>query len=281
MKKKRKLKAVAKHLNITVFPILMVQTQNQTIEYRECRERWGSPYHERRRMYLTLVPSDTSSVEAAERSLLAASDTLSRIIELWTPSSLDDRVPWWPYGCTFCERVRKYEEERGIEKWKRRGLCFRHYALHHFVELQFEYHGSTNGCKGSFVASPDMIMVEDFSGKYHYVVYIYKDYAKLEVVAPRGNYTFMYKNHKNAPNGYLSSYEYLLRNVLYRLFLKSVDLREMSYWRDFVLIINDVLELPPKYEEGNPEETEIYAKRAYDEFEYIRRVGRHIFGNPQ
>jgi hypothetical protein len=246
------------------------------IEFSQCRERWGSQSAYRRTLYITLVPSDTSTIEAAETSLVSASDMLRKIIETWSANRNFDRMPWWPYNCIYCERTRKREEERGIEKWKRRGLCFRHYVLHHFVELPFIQHGGVNGCSGLLIASSDMIMIEDGTGKYYYTVYVYRDRAEIKATTPSGNYTFVYKDHKNAPN-HLTSYEYLLRNVLFRLYLVSVNLKEMSVWRDYVLVINDVLRLPPKYENEDQRENEIYAKKFIDEFEYMRRVGRHIF----
>ena len=193
-------------------------------------------------MYLFIEPDINKAVSI-----------LDTLLAVWRPPmrrSFFRPDMWWMHTtCPHCKRRVEWE----LERWKtyervwHRGLCLRHWFIHHLSMVAPGEPGDFISNRPiSIVADEKMVMFSIETVNYKYSIKLSREVAEMDVVYKGKTYRFTYRNHLNS-YPYISSYMNLLFDVY----------GAMSAFRDFLtdyvmkhrvcsnIVINDSITLPP------------------------------------
>jgi hypothetical protein len=235
-----------------------MENGNQTIKISKYGRGMNSKRPERRYLFLYISPFH-NDLETGIYKALGALDTL---LAVWRPPARPNFLRqdmWWEHiPCSHCKRRIEYEVEKWKEKWKsreyvwNRGMCMRHWLVHHLSMLIPTEAGELLSNRPiNLVANDNVILFDIKTINYEYKIRLDRHAAEMEVYYKGRPYRFTYRNHLHG-FPYLSSYA----NILFDMYTVIRTLRD--FLSDYVLrhrlqcnvVINDTITLPPGGTDG-------------------------------
>jgi len=187
---------------------------NQNVVIKTWGERLGSPYYERRRLYVEVAVSNPPTWVRDEVNLLDyAVNNIKSLLLLSTPQ-FPNPIPWWMYKkCQYCiiNFVNSIKLKLPTNTW-RTGYCLRHGLL--LNNALFSIDNKERVIRHVISADDSVVILATSTNKYSVTFMIKQDRAEAEISRVDGTVTkFTYRNHVDSyPHS--SAYAFLVRRIL-------------------------------------------------------------------
>jgi hypothetical protein len=181
----------------------------QNVVIKVWGERLGSPYNERRKLYIEVVASNPPTwVRGVVDLLDYAVYNVSSLLSLYAPR-FPNPMPWWLFSrCERCHRqfLNSIAKNLPTNTWRTQ-YCLRHGILHNYALF------SIDNKERSVAINGDVIKFTSATNKYSVEFTVYRDRAMATVNNDSNQWRFTYNNHTNS-YPLSSSYAFLVGRVL-------------------------------------------------------------------
>jgi len=193
------------------------QNHNRDVTIKVWGERLGSPYPERRKLFIEVNATLSVPMRGELDLLQYALNAIDSVLSSLAPR-FPNPHPWWLFSqCKYCQRqfLNSITKNLPTNTWRTQ-FCIRHGILHNYALFSID-----NKERVVVTMTSNDVVFTTFTNRYNVTFIINKDHAEAQIVRSDNGTVmkFIYRNHANS-YPFASAYAFLFGQV--RRFIGSL-----------------------------------------------------------